>query len=129
MCPEHKKKYAMEFLPCPHYPEDGCECISRDNGEEDTYGYWHCAVCARIEEKKRDALLKETTNIVVLAQDVILYKKRKIVSFTKHPFDVRYYNMLHGGKHVRKGSFAKINLLTGYIEKCKKEEANFFVVK
>jgi hypothetical protein len=121
ICPNHKQKIAMSFETCPHYPEDDCECISVD----ETMGYWTCKKCFEISEKKRNAEIKKTCNYAVRMAEVIV-SDNKVVSF--HPL-YHVYFLPHGGTHVRKGSFAQIDCDTGYLKKCKKEEAEFFVIK
>jgi len=119
ICPKHKKKYAMDFVECPHYPEDCCDCEFR----EEEKGYWSCSTCVLIADKKRSVELKKTTEKVVKLEDVIL-EGRKIKGF-QPMFHV--YFMPHGGTKIRKSSFARINR-GGYIEKCEKENAMFIVL-
>lgn len=86
----------------------------------------HCPICDALAEKEETKRLNKTCNVVFVVEhpNLIEVRGRKML---RVPTDAKIFWIPHGGKKIRRGSFAQVNP-NGYLE-ASKEKTGMFVIK
>lgn len=74
-----------------------------------------CKICGEIKERKRKRELSKKCNICVLSENSVIEHRKLVRTINGRP--PLLMAMPHGGKKVRKGSFADVDEKNGFLKK------------